>query len=184
MIYFTYAKVSQYQCHCLRCLFQFFLCSITTKIGKYRQCYIVYEVPINNNNDKRFSWTRHQLWDYWDFEACGFRSTWLLLWDKFIIFPICLMHTYAHHASIWQLIWQRNQAQNMMSCRLTTPSININREVRRPRRVIITLHRPTQSILKSDILCFTTITTIGNITGAIWKVYNVRRTIKDKTVSC
>lgn len=73
---------------------------------------------------------------------------------KFIIFPICLMLTYAHHASAWQLIWQKNQAQNVMTCRLTTPSINIYREARRPRRVIITLRRPECSILQSEILLF------------------------------
>lgn len=33
MIYFTYAKVSQYQCHFLRCLFQFFYVRSQQKLG-------------------------------------------------------------------------------------------------------------------------------------------------------
>lgn len=88
---------------------------------------------------------------------------------KFIVFPICLMHTYAHHASVWQLIWQRNQAHNVTTCRLPTTDINIYKEARRPRRVIITLCRPEYSILESEILFLIEDTVEGGASHCVWR---------------
>lgn len=119
---------------------------------------------------------RQELWDFRKSETTRVHKCMAVAVVKFIIFPICLMHTYAHCASAWQLIWQRNQAKNMMSCRLTTPGINIYVKARRPRRVIITLCRPKCSILKSYVFFLLIIALALAAAGIIFNVQTQNRT--------
>lgn len=118
---------------------------------EYMMCAII------NNNDKKVVRGRRQEVQDLKFQSLrGFRSARLCAVQvKFIIFPICPMHTYAHHASVWQLIWQRSQAQNVPICRLSTPGIHIYRaKTRRPRSAIITLCRPECSIHQLETVFF------------------------------